>query len=59
MHKLSLSSRSQLGQAVFIKADVSRSKPEEIAEAALWLSSAAAAFVTGLPMVVDGGWTAR
>lgn len=34
-------------------------KPEEIAEAAVWLCSDAASFVTGLPMVVDGGWTAQ
>jgi len=33
--------------------------PEEIAEAVLWLSSDAASFVTGLPMAVDGGWTAQ
>lgn len=34
-------------------------KPEEIAEAVLWLCSDAASFVTGLPMAVDGGWTAQ
>lgn len=34
-------------------------KPEEIAEAVVWLCSDAASFVTGLPMVVDGGWTAQ
>lgn len=34
-------------------------KPEEIAEAVLWLSSDAASFVTGLPMAVDGGWTVQ
>lgn len=31
----------------------------EIAEAALWLCSDASSFVTGHPMVVDGGWVAR
>ncbi len=34
-------------------------KPEEIAEAVLWLCSDAASFVTGLPMAVDGGWIAQ
>jgi NAD(P)-dependent dehydrogenase (short-subunit alcohol dehydrogenase family) len=30
-------------------------RPEEIAEAVVWLCSDAASFVTGLPMAVDGG----
>jgi NAD(P)-dependent dehydrogenase (short-subunit alcohol dehydrogenase family) len=34
-------------------------KPEEIAEAAVWLCSDAASFVTGLPMPVDGGYMAQ
>ncbi len=34
-------------------------KPEEIAEAIVWLCSDAASFVTGLPMAVDGGMTAQ
>ena len=34
-------------------------KPEEIAEAVLWLCSDAAAFVTGQTLPVDGGFTAQ
>jgi NAD(P)-dependent dehydrogenase (short-subunit alcohol dehydrogenase family) len=34
-------------------------KPEEIAEAVVWLCSDAASFVTGVPMAVDGGWIAQ
>jgi NAD(P)-dependent dehydrogenase (short-subunit alcohol dehydrogenase family) len=34
-------------------------KPEEIAEAVLWLNSEASSFVTGLPMPVDGGYLAQ
>ncbi len=33
-------------------------KPEEVAEAAIWLCSDAASFVTGHAMAVDGGWAA-
>ena len=33
-------------------------KPEEVAEAAVWLCSDAASFVTGHAMAVDGGWAA-
>jgi len=33
--------------------------PEEIAEAAVWLCSDEASFVTGHIMTVDGGWTAQ
>ena len=34
-------------------------KPEEIAEAVVWLCSDAAAFVTGHTMTVDGGYVAQ
>jgi NAD(P)-dependent dehydrogenase (short-subunit alcohol dehydrogenase family) len=33
-----------------------RGTPEEIAEAAVWLCSDAASYVTGHSMVVDGGF---
>lgn len=34
-------------------------RPEEIASAVLWLCAPESAFVTGHPMVVDGGWVAQ
>lgn len=34
-------------------------KPDEIAEAVLWLCSDAASFVTGVALPVDGGWAAQ
>jgi NAD(P)-dependent dehydrogenase (short-subunit alcohol dehydrogenase family) len=34
-------------------------KPEEVAEAAVWLCSDLASFVTGHTMMVDGGWIAQ
>lgn len=34
-------------------------RPEDVAEAALYLASDAAAFVTGAVLTVDGGWTVR
>jgi NAD(P)-dependent dehydrogenase (short-subunit alcohol dehydrogenase family) len=33
-------------------------EPQEVAEAALWLLSDAASFVTGTSMVIDGGYLA-
>ncbi len=34
-------------------------EPDEIAQAAVWLCSDAASFVTGQALAVDGGWTAH
>jgi NAD(P)-dependent dehydrogenase (short-subunit alcohol dehydrogenase family) len=34
-------------------------RPEEIAEAVLWLCSDKASFVTGVALPVDGGWVAQ
>jgi NAD(P)-dependent dehydrogenase (short-subunit alcohol dehydrogenase family) len=34
-------------------------KPEEVAEAVVWLCSDAASFVTGIAMPVDGGLVAQ
>src|SRR5438876_6520684 len=34
-------------------------KPDDIAEAAIWLSSSKSSFVTGHSLMVDGGYTAQ
>ena len=36
-----------------------RGTVEEVAQAACYLASEAAAYVTGHALVIDGGWTAR
>ena len=52
---------SSYGQAEFEAGEpIGRmGKPEEIAEGVVWLSSDASSFVTGHPLVIDGGWVAR
>jgi NAD(P)-dependent dehydrogenase (short-subunit alcohol dehydrogenase family) len=50
----------QWGEAVQALEPVARmGKPEEVAEAVVWLCSDAASFVTGLAMAVDGGMVAQ
>jgi NAD(P)-dependent dehydrogenase (short-subunit alcohol dehydrogenase family) len=34
-------------------------RPEEVAEAVVWLCSGSASFVTGEALAVDGGWIAQ
>jgi NAD(P)-dependent dehydrogenase (short-subunit alcohol dehydrogenase family) len=47
---------SEIGEAVIKMHPLGRmAEPEELAEAALWLCSDAASFVTGVTLPVDGG----
>jgi NAD(P)-dependent dehydrogenase (short-subunit alcohol dehydrogenase family) len=49
--------RAHLAQLQPLTADLGR--PEDVAEAVLYLASPRAAFVTGAVLTVDGGWTAH
>lgn len=55
-----ITSDEQLMEALVAKHPMGRlGRPEEIAYAALYLASDESAFVTGAPLVVDGGYTAQ
>jgi NAD(P)-dependent dehydrogenase (short-subunit alcohol dehydrogenase family) len=52
--------RPELEATFIASAPMARiASPEEVAEAALWLCSDAASFVTGHVLAVDGGYLAR
>jgi NAD(P)-dependent dehydrogenase (short-subunit alcohol dehydrogenase family) len=60
MMEQSIGNDKQLRQALVAMHPIGRAgKPEEIANAVLWLLSDKASFVTGHTLVVDGGWVGR
>jgi NAD(P)-dependent dehydrogenase (short-subunit alcohol dehydrogenase family) len=55
-----LLSRPEMEEQIILRHPVGRmGRPEEIAEAVVWLCSDAASFVTGHTMTVDGGYVAQ
>jgi NAD(P)-dependent dehydrogenase (short-subunit alcohol dehydrogenase family) len=55
-----LQSRPEMEDQILVRHPVGRmGRPEEIAEAVVWLCSDAASFVTGHTMTVDGGYVAQ
>lgn len=60
MMEQSIGNDKQLRQALVAFHPIGRAgKPEEIANAVVWLLSDKASFVTGHTLVVDGGWVGR
>ena len=60
MMEQSIGNHKQLRQALVALHPIGRAgKPEEIANAVVWLLSDKASFVTGHTLVVDGGWVGR
>jgi NAD(P)-dependent dehydrogenase (short-subunit alcohol dehydrogenase family) len=60
MMEQAIGNDKQLRQALVSLHPIGRAgKPEEIANAVLWLLSDKASFVTGHTLVVDGGWVGR
>ena len=60
MMEQSIGNDKQLRQALVALHPIGRAgKPEEIANAVVWLLSDKASFVTGHTLVVDGGWVGR
>ena len=60
MMEQSIGNDKQLRQALVALHPIGRAgKPEEIANAVVWLLSDKASFITGHTLVVDGGWVGR
>jgi NAD(P)-dependent dehydrogenase (short-subunit alcohol dehydrogenase family) len=60
MMEQSIGNDKQLRQALVALHPIGRAgKPEEIANAVVWLLSDKASFVTGHTLIVDGGWVGR
>jgi NAD(P)-dependent dehydrogenase (short-subunit alcohol dehydrogenase family) len=58
--EVTLTSRPEMEEQIVARHPVGRmGKPEEVAEAVVWLCSDAASFVTGHTMTVDGGYVAQ
>jgi len=60
MMEQSIGNNQQLREALVALHPIGRAgKPEEIANAVVWLLSDKASFVTGQTLLVDGGWVSR